>query len=410
MDILILHQNFPGQFKHIARHLKQSGHRVLGMGQESAPGMADIAIAKYRLKRRPTQGLHRYVSTLENGVIYGQSVAQGLIELKKKGLRPDIVLAHPGWGEALYVKDIFPQARLISFFEFYYHGQGADVGFDPEEPVTLDDMARLRTRNALHLLNLETCDAGVSPTQWQKSLHPKAYQDKISIVHEGIDTSFMVPNVAATVTLPNGKVLRAGDPVVTYVGRNLEPYRGFKTLMRSLPHLLGQHPTAQVLIVGADGVSYGKKPANGKTWPQVMQEELGGQYDTSRVHFLGRLPYDQYRTVLQISAAHIYLTFPFVLSWSMLEAMSCGCLLIGSATAPVEEVITHGQNGLLVDFFDPQKLAAQVLETLRTPSDFTFLRRAARETVVNRYGLQQGIVGYEQLLFGGSKPQFFEVK
>lgn len=371
----------------------------MGMGLKSAPGLPDLPIARYTLNRHSTAGLHPYVNTLENGVIYGQAVARGLLQLKTaNGFEPDVVLAHPGWGEALFIKDVFPKAKLINLFEFFYHSHGVDVGFDPDDVVTVDDQARIRTRNALHLLNLEYCDAGISPTYWQKSVHPDAYKARISVIHEGIDTDYMAPDAAATFTLPDGRILRRGDPVVTYVGRNLEPYRGFKTLMRSLPTLLARHPAVEILIVGADGISYGKAPADGKTWREVMLDEVGGQIDLDRVHFVGRIPYDQFRSMLQISAAHIYLTYPFVLSWSMLEAMSCGALVIGSATAPVEEVIRHGRNGLLVDIFNPEELAEQVLEVLAHPQQFEALRRHARQTIAHQYNLHLGNAGYERLI------------
>jgi len=321
-----------------------------------------------------------------------------MLKLKQQGFVPDVILAHPGWGEALYAKDIFPNAKLVSFFEFYYQADGADVGFDPAEPVSVDDRARTRTRNALHLLNLDACDIGVSPTHWQKSRHPTVYHDKIRVVHEGVDAQLMQPDPQARFTLPNGTVLRRGDPVITYVARNLEPYRGFHVFMRTLPEILQRNPQAQVVIVGGDEVSYGNKPKDTPNWREAMQKELGERIDASRVHFTGKLPYLQYRALLQISAVHVYLTYPFVLSWSMLEAMSCGCLLVASRTAPVEEVIEHGKNGLLVDFFDQAALVEQVSEALSQPNRFSEIRHQARQTVLQRYTVELGLRGYEELL------------
>lgn len=398
MNILILHQNFPGQFRHIALHMKQKGHQVVGMGNTSAPGLEGIPLLRYTLGRQPTENLHRYVRTLENGVIYGQAAAQAMLKLQQQGFKPDVILAHPGWGEALYAKDIFPSARLISFFEFYYQAEGADVGFDPAEPITIDDRARIRTRNALHLLNLEACDIGISPTHWQKSRHPAIYHDKMHVLHEGVDTETMQPDPQARFTLPNGKILRAGDPVISYVARNLEPYRGFHVFMRALPELLARNPQAQVVIVGGDEVSYGSKPKDAPNWREAMLKEVGHAIDPLRVHFTGKLPYLQYRSLLQVSAAHVYLTYPFVLSWSMLEAMSCGCLLIASRTAPVEEVITDGQNGLLVDFFDNTALASLITRALTRPDTLNCLRQKARETVMTHYATTAGLAGYETML------------
>lgn len=398
MNLLILHQNFPGQFRHIAWHMLKQGHQVIGMGNNTAPGLKKIPLMRYSLGRKPTERLHRYVRTLENGVIYGQAAAQAMLKLKRQGFSPDAVLAHPGWGEALYVKDVFPQTRLTNFFEFFYQADGADVGFEADQPVLLDDRARIRTRNALHLLNLQACDTGISPTQWQKSRHPPAYQSKIEIIHEGVDSNLMRPDPQTVFSLPNGRFLKVGDPVITYVARNLEPYRGFHVFMRALPALLESNPATQVVIVGGDEVSYGSKPKNAPNWRLALLQEIGHDLDMNRVHFTGKLPYLHYLKLLQVSAVHVYLTYPFVLSWSMLEAMSCACLVIGSRTAPVEEVIQHGKNGLLVDFFDGAALAAQVKEVLKQPQAFVELRNQARQTILHGYTVEQGLLGYERVL------------
>ena len=232
------------------------------------------------------------------------------------------------------------------------------MGFDPEFPAALDDRLRVSTWRAHHLLALEQCDVAIAPTQWQKSQFPATYQPKIQVLHEGIATDVLGPDPQAQLTLPNGQVLKAGDPVVTYVARNLEPYRGFHVFMRSLPALLAAHPTCQVLIVGGDEVSYGRAPKNAKSWREALLREVNidTSSETGRVHFLGKLPYAQYRRVLQVSAVHVYLTYPFVLSWSLLEALASGCAVVASDTAPVREVIRHGENGLLVDFFDGAQL------------------------------------------------------
>ena len=318
--------------------------------------------------------------------------------LKQKGYRPDIILSHPGWGEALFLKEVFPQARLVGFFEFFYQARGADVGFDPMFPVTLDDHARIRAKNALHLLNLETCDQCISPTHWQKSLHPTAYQPKIAVIHEGVDTALMIPDATATFQLPDGPLLQQGDAVITYVARNLEPYRGFHVFMRALPRLLQDNPGARVVIVGGLDVSDGSKPEGYANWRDAMLAEVGPQLDASRVHFLGKIPYLDYRSLLQVSTAHVYLTYPFVLSWSMLEAMSCGCLLVASATAPVQEVISDGVNGHLVEFFDGDALVKRLTRILADPAAGDGLRQRARATVLEHYTVAAGIRSYMQHL------------
>ncbi|MCX9158081.1 glycosyltransferase family 4 protein [Niveibacterium sp. 24ML] len=400
MKIAVIHQNFPGQFRHLCAHLAQRADvQLVAIGHESAPGMPGVALRRYTLHRKPTEGVHHYVVGFERAVLYGQAVARELHDLKAKGFEPDVVIAHPGWGEALLVKDVFPHTRLINFCEYYYRAEGADADFDPAHPLRFDDRARITTRNALHLLNLELCDVGVAPTAWQRSLHPHAYRHKIHTLHEGIDIAGLAPDPAARMELPNGTVVRAGDEVITYVARNLEPYRGFPSFMSALPAVLQARPNAQVLIVGGDEVSYGSKPKGHASWREAMLAELDlPEALLARVHFLGKLAYPDYKRVLQLSAAHVYLTYPFVLSWSMLEAMASGCLVIGSATAPVQEVIRDGQNGVLVDFFDVPGIAARVIAALTHPERFAPLRVAGRALVRERYPLAAGVRGYLDLI------------
>jgi glycosyltransferase involved in cell wall biosynthesis len=271
--------------------------------------------------------------------------------------------------------------------EFYYHAFGADAHFDPAEPVSPDDVARIRIRNAKHLLNLAACDWAVSPTRWQKKQHPLEFHHKITVLHEGIDTDRIVRRRPKSLTLPNGVRLDSRHEIITYVARNFEPYRGFPQVMRGLGTILRQRPNAHALMVGADGVSYGKGPADGRSWREVMLGEV--TLDPARIHWLGALPYHEYLTVLAHSDVHIYLTVPFVLSWSMLEAMAAGCAVIASETEPVTEVIVDGVNGLLVNFFDQEQLVARVGEVLDSKDRMEEMRRAARRTVVERYDLKK---------------------
>ncbi|HSD40079.1 MAG TPA: glycosyltransferase family 4 protein [Rhodocyclaceae bacterium] len=434
--ILLIHQNFPGQFRHLAVHLHQREDvEVIGLGRDTAPGLKipsapgeagktaprEFPWFKYKLHRQVKKEAHPYLRQMEAAVLHGQAVARALAELKRKGFTPDIILAHPGWGETLYAKQIFPDVKLIHFCEWYYSTEGADFNFDPEFPSTLDDNLRITTWNALHLLNLENCDAAVAPTQWQKSRFPAAYQHKIEVIHEGIDTANLSPDPEATLPLPlrhfrettsgenseelNEKeaeatlILKAGDPIITYVARNLEPYRGFHTFMRALPKVLKVHPTAHVLIVGGDSRSYGSMPKDAKHWREKMLWEVKGDLGESEqhLHFLGKVSYETYKKVLQISAAHVYLTYPFVLSWSLLEAMATGCQIIASDTAPVREVIRHGQNGVLTDFFNAKHLATQMIEALNNQAAARILRQVAR-TDAKAYALQRGLSAYLELL------------
>lgn len=397
MRILIVHQNFPGQFRRIAKvWSQQPGWDVLGLGRKTAPGTAGVRWIPYELHRSGLQEQHPYLRQMEDAVLHGQAVARSLLRLKRQGWQPDVIVAHPGWGETLYAKDVFPDVRLVHFCEWFYGTPDSDSGFDSEFPSTLDSQAKLRTWNALHMLNLERCDVGVSPTQWQRSRHPVLYHDKIALAHEGIDTSLLRPDAAAHLTLPNGHTLRAGEPIITYVARNLEPYRGFHTFMRALEKVQRAHRHCHTVIVGGDEVSYGAAPKGAPNWREKMLSEV--QLDPLRTHFLGKLPYDTYRRVLQVSAAHVYLTYPFVLSWSMLEAMASGCLLIGSRTGPVQEVIDDGVNGLLIDFFDTGSMADRIVEALERGRALQPLRDAAHRTVAQRYSLTEGERAFRRLL------------
>jgi glycosyltransferase involved in cell wall biosynthesis len=387
--ILFIHQNFPGQFVHIAAELARLGHEVvaLGIAGRTVPG---VSFFRYTPRAEAPQTAEKFARDYESKAIRGNACALAMEKLKTNGFTPDTIVAHPGWGEALFCKDVWPRARLIVFAEFFYSAEGADYNFDSEfARDLLQDRMRLRVKNSVHLHAFHDADAIYSPTQWQRSQIPLAYQAKTSVIFDGIDTTKVTPNANAVVNLQrDGVRLTPGDEVITFVNRNLEPYRGFHVFMRALPRILRERPQARCLIVGGDEVSYGTAPANGKTWREVMLSEVGSQLPMDRVHFLGKLAYKDYLRVLQISRCHIYLTYPFVLSWSCLEAMSAGCTVVASRTGPVTEVIEHGVNGLLVDYFDVTALVNQVVTVLKKPDDWTELRANARQTVVNRYDLR----------------------
>jgi glycosyltransferase involved in cell wall biosynthesis len=391
MKILFVHQNFPGQYLHVVRHLgRNPAHQIVFLTQRrdeaSIPGVKKII---YKPQRQVTRHLHHYLRDTEAGVLNAQAVARVALDLKRAGFVPDLMVGHNGWGEIWYLKDVFPQAPLLGYFEFFYRFSGADVGFAPDEPQIFDTAPRIRTKNLGNLLALDAVDFGQCPTRWQKSLYPERYHAMLRVVHEGIDTDSVRPDRAARFAIPGtGIELGAENEVVTYVARNLEPYRGFPSLMRSLPAILARRPRARVLIVGGDETSYGPRPASGKSWREELLAELGAAFDSSRVHFLGKLPYSSYLKVLQISTVHVYLTYPFVLSWSMLEAMSAGCVVVGSRTPPVEEVLREGENGLLADFFSPERIAERVIGVLEDRAAYASLRANARRTVIENYDLK----------------------
>ncbi len=391
MKILFIHQNFPGQYKHIAPALADMrGNKVLAIGQEDHlgrlrhPKVREIGYPKPRGAGTDT---HLYVRRLEGAVRRGQAVARKCFELKNKGFKPDVVCCHPGWGEGLFLRDVWPNARLLYFCEFYYSSKGADSGFDPEFPYEINSRLATRIRNSHLLLSSEACDWGLAPTHWQHSCFPEVFHDKMSVIFDGIDTEVVKPKPDAVFELTDGRSVSRSDEVITFVNRNLEPYRGYHMFMRALPEILRRRPNAQVLLVGGRDVSYGPPAPEGTCYADIYWDEVKHKVDASRVHFLGRISYDKFLKLLQVSSLHVYLTYPFVLSWSMIESMSAGCLVLGSATPPVEEVIEDGKNGLLFDFFDVKQLAERVDEALSHPDGMPALREAARQTVLERYDL-----------------------
>lgn len=390
MKVLCVHQNFPGQYLHLARYLgTQPEHQIVFITQRQDVEIPGVRKIVYKPRRTISPQVHHYLRESEGGVLNAQEVARIALELRSAGFTPDVMLGHNGWGEIWYLKDIFPEAPLVGYFEFFYRMQGADVGFDPKDPITVDTAPRLRTKNLGNLLALDTADLGQCPTQWQKSVYPRRYQSILNVIHEGVDTAVVKPDPAARLVIADKKEeFTAGEEIVTYVARNLEPYRGFPIFMRSLPKILAARPKARVLIVGGDEVSYGASLPAGETFRKKILAELDGSLDLTRVHFLGKLPYTGFIKVLQISRVHVYLTYPFVLSWSMLEAMAAGCLVVGSRTQPVEEVIHHGGNGLLVDFFSPEQVADRVIDALEDGKAFASIRQNARQTIIDRYELR----------------------
>lgn len=369
MNLLFVHQNFPGQFKHLAPAMAAQGHRVLAMHLQPCPPLPGVELIRYPILSKPSDHTHRWLKDFEVKTVRGESAWQAAMALRQQGFVPDAIVAHPGWGESLFLHHVWPQARLGLYCEFYYLAHGVDVDFDPEFAKPDDGNAcRLQLKNAVFDLQFPLAKAGLSPTHFQASLMPEGMAGKLSVIHDGIDTDSIAPLEGASLVLQSsGGQLRLSrqDEVITFVNRNLEPYRGYHTFMRSLPALLKARPRAQVLIVGGDEVSYGAAPPKGEDgqpqrWKHIFLNEVKDRIDPTRVHFLGRIPHDQFLRVLQVSTVHVYLTYPFVLSWSLLEAMSAGCAIVASDTAPVREAITQGETGELVDFFDPQGLAERV--------------------------------------------------
>ena len=367
------------------------GHQCRAIAAEQAPGLQEISLQRYGLpKQAPMEKVHPWARDLQTKCLRADAAAQQALRLKEQGFTPDLVIGHPGWGELMAIKDVFPNSPVWHQLEFVYQLEGGDYGFDPEfEDSDWRRCTRLRLRRAPQLQAFHEFDVAVAPTEWQASTAPAEFRDRVEVIHEGINTEAIAPNPDASVTLQRGNhSFRLGDEVVTFVARNLEPYRGFHSFMRALPRLQQLRPHCHVIVVGGEEVSYGAAPKGGGTWKQVLLKEVGEQIDTDRLHFVGRVPHGVLHNLFQVSACHVYLTYPFVLSWSMLEAMSCGALVLGSSTPPVEEVIEPGVNGLLTDFFDSEALAEQVAQILENRGDYQALRDQARQTAIERYDLE----------------------
>ncbi|WP_423206674.1 glycosyltransferase [Paracoccus yeei] len=389
MKILFVHQNFPGQFLHLAPALAARGHKVLALTDEKNQRPSPVQVVRYKAPGENTvRGLARsYADHAERGWL----AARGCRALRDQhGYVPDLIFGHSGWGETLFLREIWPDAKLLVYAELLYRTRGHDVGFDPE--ITPDsDEGRVSTlsRSAHLIQGLVQADAGLSPTRYQADSFPPELRQKLTVIHDGIDTDIVKPNPAASLTLPDGRVLTAGDEVLSYVSRSLEPYRGFHRFMRALPAVMRARPGAQVVLIGGDGVSYGGKPQDADSWKAKMLAELDGQLDLSRIHFLGRVPYPQYLSLLQVARVHCYLTYPFVLSWSLTEAMAAGCQIVASDTQPVRELIRDGENGRLVPFFDQPALEAALIRALAGGPDAPRLGAAARQTIADGYDLKR---------------------
>jgi glycosyltransferase involved in cell wall biosynthesis len=393
MQFLFVHNNFPAQFRFIADHLvRNPQNRVAAVGAASARDLPGVHLERYQFEDIGRAEVHPFARRFDREARRAEQVLYALNALDAAGFVPDVIVAHSGWGETLPLRAKYPKAHLVAYCEYFYRDTGGDVHFDPEFPLLgVDGLTHLRAKNASQLLALVDSDAGLSPTPWQRSTYPREFHAKIAVAHEGVDTQTVQPDPRASFCLPNGLVLPAGAEVLTFVARNLEPMRGFHIFMRALPAILAARPQAQVVIAGSDGVSYGAASPDRRSWKDVFLSEVQHELDLSRVHFVGALPYGDYLRLLQVSRVHVYLTYPFVLSWSLVEALSVGCLVVGSDTAPLRDAIEHGRNGLLVPFFDVEVLAQTVVAALGRPEQYQWLRQAARASVVHRFERRNAI-------------------
>lgn len=381
-----MHRNFPGQFMHLAPYFaKDPLNQVVFITERKEGSIPGVLKAIYKLPKWDQSKTHRYLHFYEESILHGQAAARAAMDLKKKGFIPDVIYGH-AWGQTLFMKDIFPDVPLVCYFEWFYHARGSDVDFDPASPLNIDKEAIVRIKNSHILVDLYTCDQGVCPTNWQLEQFPKEFRHKIQVMHDGVHTQFFSSDHGQKLVIPEINLdLSHAKEIVTYVSRGLEPYRGFPQFMEAAAAILNDRPGCHIVVVGEDKVFYGRKLQAGKSYKQLALEKL--TMDTSRIHFTGHIPYEFYRKILQASSAHVYLSYPFVLSWSMLEAMSTGCLVLASGTPPVREIIEDGHNGILFDFFSPGEIAAKVSYALDHQDEMKVIRQNARDTILRNYDL-----------------------
>lgn len=400
MKYLFIHQNFPGQYLHIVRHLaKQAGNEIVFISQPSDARIEGVRSVFYKLVE-PAPGLIAPLGELDVAIKRGDEVYKTAKTLKALGFVPDIVIGHQGWGEMLNFQDIYPDVPVLNYTEFYYHSSGLDVDFDPEFPA--DEMlpARVRIKNTINLVSATNPGWGQTPTLFQHSTYPDWAQKKITILREGVDLKKCAPepSIFKKDLQLEDFVVKPKDVLVTYVARGLEPYRGFHIFMRSLPKLLKERPDVKVVLIGRDQVSYGAVLDGGMSWRDYMLREVHKKLDMSRVHFAGNVPYDVFSKVLKRSDAHIYLTYPFVLSWSLREAMATGCAIIASDTQPVQEFIADRVTGILTPFLDHDALTDRILEVLEDKKLSQSIRKAARAEAERSLSMDEYIGNYEALI------------
>ena len=385
MRILFLHDNFPAQFGAFAQYLSQQGWEAIFGTQRENVGLKNVKTFTYKPHRAPSAQTHRYIRSFERATLCGQAVARSLLALEKRKIRPDIVMAHSGWGPGLFVKDIWPGVSFAAYFEWFYRTDGADIAYLSGEGDDrgLDDVLTGQLRNAPILSDLGNCDGAICPTQFQKNQFPKKFHDQLTVLHDGIDTEYFSPNDEKS-SLRKQFQLPSSAKVITYVARGMEPYRGFPEFIRGLEIIQQENVNAYAIVVGEDRVAYGRKLPPGESYKKKVLAECS--LDKDRIIFTGLLSRDQYRNVLLLSDVHVYFTIPFVLSWSMLEAMSAGCAIVASETEPVLEIDRQRDNCLkLVDHLNIENVAATVLELLSDQAAAKKLGRNARQLILEKY-------------------------
>jgi glycosyltransferase involved in cell wall biosynthesis len=396
--VLFVHNNFPAQFRDLAETLLARGVPVAAIGAQAAPGVAGAPIGRYALDRGTTPGIFHYAIRAEADLIRAAAAFRMAKTMKAEGIDPAVIVGHPGWGETTFLDEVWPQAKQVMFAEFFYRGRGLDIDFDEEFFETTEQAILTgKAKSPVMTLAYAQADIIVAPTEFQASVLPSIFRPRLRVIHEGVDVDAIRPGPAEPFELPEGRSIAPGTPVITYANNHMEPMRGLHIFARALPRLMAEVPDAQVLVFGQESPRpYGGQAPEGKTWREIVFEGL--EVDPARLHFMGKTPHAQMLAAMRLSTAHVYYTYPFVLSWSLVEAMASGCYVIASDTPPLHDAIVDGVNGRLLPFFDVEALSGTLIEACRNPDASAPLRAAARETAVAKFSSRDGRESWLQVL------------
>lgn len=385
MHVLFIHQNFPAQFGHIAQHLiKRHGFRCSFVTERRGDTVGGVECVQYKVDGGATKQNHYCTRTFENATRHAMGVYDAV--KARPDLQPDLIVGHSGFGSTLYLRELFPNVPIINYFEYFYRTRASDMDFRKEYPPVPLDFLRARSRNAMVLLDLDNCDAGYCPTNYQRQLFPKEYENKLHTIFDGVDTAVWkpMPGLAREV---NGFRVPEGMKVVTYATRGMESMRGFDIFMKAAKKICDRRKDVIFLIAGQDRVCYGgdERFTGGKSYKEwVLSQD---QFDLSRFVFLGLIPPHELAKLFNITDVHVYLTVPFVLSWSLLNALACGATILASDTAPVREMIRNGENGVLFDFFNTDALAELASQLIDRKEEYKVLGQQGAKLIEESYSV-----------------------
>ncbi len=408
MRFLFVHPNFPGQYLHLVRMLRNNGHEVVFVTRPNENRMRAVRKVDYQVDDEPNPNTYLPARAYESALRRADAVGSVAGQLKAEGFAPDLIIGHHGWGDLLNLQDVWEGVPLLGYLEFYYHARGFETGFDPLMPADPGLASQVRARNAVNHAALINPGWGQTPTEFQLSTYPEVFRNRILLIPEGVDLETCAPDPIAR-DAPLGLAEMAGDPeiaaglgdasvlpldqLITYVNTYLEPVRGMQTMMLALPRLLAR-PDVRVVVLGTEKrKGYGPQLGE-QSWKTYFLRQVRGRFDESRLHFLGLVAHDNHLRLLRRSDCHVFLTYPFVVSWSLREALACGCAVVASDTAPVREFIRPGWNGVLTPFFDHDALADRILEVLGDRGRAATLRANARAYAEEHLSIKRTLTTY----------------